>query len=153
AADVVLFHVLAHVDLDQRILVAEHELGQSLRRQSFSDAGRTGKQKHTRRASRIFQPASATSHALGDLLDRFVLTDDSTMQFFFHLQQANSVFAGQPRERNTGHLGDNFRDDFGVDNTFFFLGLFTPVLVDGFLLLFQLIGLIAKRRGLFKVLI
>ena len=30
AADVVLLHVLAHVDLDQRVLVAEHELGQGL---------------------------------------------------------------------------------------------------------------------------
>ena len=35
AADVVLLHVLAHVDLDEGILIAEHELGQRLGEQAF----------------------------------------------------------------------------------------------------------------------
>ena len=36
AADVVLLHVLAHVDLHERVLVAEHELGQRLGEQRFA---------------------------------------------------------------------------------------------------------------------
>ena len=38
--DVVLLHVLRHVDLDQGVGVAEHEFGQRLGQQRLADAGR-----------------------------------------------------------------------------------------------------------------
>ena len=40
--DVVLLHVLGHVDLDQGVGVAEHELGEGLGQHRLSAFGRTG---------------------------------------------------------------------------------------------------------------
>ena len=40
AADVVALHELAHVDLDERVLAAEHELGERLGELGLPDAGR-----------------------------------------------------------------------------------------------------------------
>ena len=45
AADVVLLHVLAHVDLNERVLVTEHEFGQRLGEQRFAHTGRAGEDK------------------------------------------------------------------------------------------------------------
>ena len=39
-ADVVALHELAHVDLDERVLAAEHELGEGLGELRLPDAGR-----------------------------------------------------------------------------------------------------------------
>ena len=139
-----LFHVLAHVDLDQGILVAEHELGQCLGSQRLTNPRRSGEQEYASRSLGIFQAAAAATNSLGDLLDCFGLADDSTMQFFFHSKQTNCVFAGESRQRNPGHLRNNFRDHFGIDNAVGFLGLFAPVLVQVFLLLLQLVSLITQ---------
>ena len=40
ARDVELLHVLAHVELDERLGVAEHLLGEGLGQQGLADAGR-----------------------------------------------------------------------------------------------------------------
>jgi hypothetical protein len=40
SAHVVPLHELAHVDLDERVLAAEHELGEGLRELGLADAGR-----------------------------------------------------------------------------------------------------------------
>ena len=39
------FHVLRHVDLNQRVSVTEHEFSESAREICFADAGRTEKDK------------------------------------------------------------------------------------------------------------
>ena len=65
-ADVVLLHVLAHVDLDQGVLVAEHELGQGLGQQRLADAGRAGEDEAAGRPLRVLQAAAAAADGLGD---------------------------------------------------------------------------------------
>ena len=65
-ADVVLLHVLAHVDLDERVRVAEHVFGQRLGQQRLTDTGRTGEDEAAGRALGILQPAAAAAHRLGD---------------------------------------------------------------------------------------
>ena len=153
SADIVLLHVFAHVDLDQGILITKHEFRQGFRGQCFSDTGWTGKQKHTGRSTWVFQAAAAASDTLGDLLDRFVLAHNTSMQFFFHAQQTNRVFTRKACQWNTSHLRDNFRDDFCVNDPFLLLGLVTPILVNRFLFLLQLVSLITQRCRFLKVLI
>ena len=50
-----LFHVLAHVDADQRIFGIEQVTGKRLRHFGLADAGRTEEDERADRAARIFQ--------------------------------------------------------------------------------------------------
>ena len=152
-ADVVLLHVLGHVDLNQSFFVAEHEFGQRLGQQRLTDSGRASKQEAAGRTLGVLQTTAAATHGFRHLLDRLVLADHAVMHLLFHLQQSDSVLAGQTRQRNSCHLGDDFRDHFGIDDAFVFLTLLTPLLRELFLLLFQLVRLVTQCGGLFKVLI
>ena len=85
-----LLHVLAHVDMDQRIGVAEHEFRQRLGQQRFTDTGGTGEDKAAGGTLRIFQSAAAAANRFGDRRDGRVLADDPLVQFFFHLHQPHA---------------------------------------------------------------
>ena len=51
AADRVLLHVLGHVERDERLLVAEEELGERLGQLGLPDAGRAEEDERARRAA------------------------------------------------------------------------------------------------------
>ena len=53
--DIVLLHVFRHIDLDERILFAEGELGQGLGKEGLSDPGRPQEEKRAHGAEWIFQ--------------------------------------------------------------------------------------------------
>ena len=55
AGDVVLLHVLGHVDVDERFLVAEHEVRERLREQRLADASRAEEDERADRAQRVLQ--------------------------------------------------------------------------------------------------
>jgi hypothetical protein len=38
------------------------------------------------------------------------------VQFLLHLQQSDGIFAGEAGEWYSGHAGDNFSDDFRIDD-------------------------------------
>ena len=153
AADVVAFLVLAHVDLHEGVLVPEHELGQRLRQQRLTHPGWAGEQERRHRTLGVLQTTAATTDSLADELDPFVLGDDPLVQFTFHREQTHRVFTRQASERYAGHLGNDFRDDLRVDDAIGFLGLLTPFAGNRFLLLLELVGLIAERRRFLKVLV
>ena len=152
-ADVVLLHVLAHVDLDQRVLVSEHELGECLGEQRLADTCGSGEQEDPGGPLGILQPAATAADGLRDLLDRLVLADHSSVQFVLHLQQPHGVLAREPRQRNPGHLGDDLSDHFRIDHPVGLLALLTPFLSQLFPLLLQLVGLVAEVGGLLEVLV
>ncbi len=60
----VLLHVFGHIDTDQRVLVAEHRLGQCLAQLGLADAGRTEEQERTDRALRVAQADTAAADGL-----------------------------------------------------------------------------------------
>ena len=91
-AHVVLLHVLAHVDLHERLGIAEHELGQRLGEQRLADARRPGEHERAGRTLRILQTAAAAAHGPGDGLDGLVLADHALVQLVFHLHQTQAVF-------------------------------------------------------------
>jgi len=59
SADVVALHELAHVDLDERVLAAEHELGQRLGQFGLADAGGAEEDERADRPLGILRPARA----------------------------------------------------------------------------------------------
>ena len=66
----VAFHEFGHVDLDQVIFRAEHELGERLGEQSLTNTGRSEEDEGTDRSLRILEPSAGSSDGLGD---RFVI--------------------------------------------------------------------------------
>ncbi len=152
-ADVVLLHVLAHVDVNECFGVTEHVFSQCLGKQRLTDTGRSGEDKATGRTLGIFQTATTAANGFGDRGHGGVLADDSFVQFFFHLHQPQTVFGRQPREWNAGHLADDFGDDFFIDDAIGLLTLVTPFLRDLVLLLAKLLGLITQVRRFLEVLI
>jgi hypothetical protein len=91
----VLFHVLAHVDLDQRIVVAEHEFGQGFGEQGFADTRGPGENKAAGRTLGILQTAATPSDGLRDRFDRLFLTDHTVVQILLHFHQSQAVFGRQ----------------------------------------------------------
>ena len=55
AADRVLLHVLGHVERDQRVLVAEQELGERLGQLGLADAGGPEEDERAARALRVLE--------------------------------------------------------------------------------------------------
>src|SRR5690625_3248877 len=149
----VLLTELGHVELDERFLVPEQELGQGLRQLGLTNTGRAGEDERTAGALRVLQAGTGAANSLRNGLDRFGLTDDALVQFFFHAQQAGGLFLGELEYRDTGghcqdlgnnvliHLGD--RIEVTLTPGLFLIGAL------GDELLFE----VALGRGLFKVLI
>ena len=73
----VLLRELGHIELDQRILITEEELGQSLRKLRLTNTGRAGEDEGATGTLRVLQAASSTTDRLSQSLDRGILTDDA----------------------------------------------------------------------------
>src|SRR5437763_795658 len=69
------FHVLRHVDLNQRVAIAKHEFGELLGEKCFADTGWSEKNKRTNWAPRIFQIGPAAAQRFRDRDDGFILAD------------------------------------------------------------------------------
>ena len=63
------------------------------------------------------------------------------------------LFGLEPGEGDSSHLADDLGYDFLVDRAVYFLGSLAPFAGDRFLLLLELVGLVAKRSGALEVLI
>ncbi len=101
---------LAHVDLDERVVVAEQEVGQRLGQLGLADTGRAGEDERAGRALGVLQAGAGTPDGLADGLDGVLLADDPLVQLIFHAQQARGLGLGQLVHRDAGpvaqHLGD-----------------------------------------------
>ena len=114
-ADVVALHELAHVDLDERVLAAEHELGERLGELRLADAGRAQEDERADRALRILEPGAGAADGLGDDLDRLLLADDAAVEGLLHLEQALGFLGGDPGDRDAGPHRDDLGDLLLVD--------------------------------------
>lgn len=78
---------LGHIQLDQGVLVAEQEFGQSLCQLGLADAGRASKDERAARTLRILQASPGTADRLGQSLHGLVLANDALVQRVLHVQQ------------------------------------------------------------------
>ncbi len=116
AAGGVAFHELGHVELDQGVLAAEHELGQGLGQLGLADAGRAEEDEGTDRAARVLQAGARPPDGLGDGLDGLVLADDGLLELLFHFEQALGFLLGDLHDRHAGPHGDHLGDVVGGDH-------------------------------------
>src|SRR3954453_22989023 len=93
--DRVLLAVLAHVELDQRILVAEQELGQRLGKPGLTDTGGAGEDERAAGALGVLESGPGTPDRPGESLDGLLLADDPLVQLVLHLEQPGRLLLGQ----------------------------------------------------------
>jgi hypothetical protein len=149
----VLLHVLAHVERDEALLVAEQVLGERLGQLGLAHAGGAEEDERAAGALRVLQAGAGAAHALADGLDRVLLADDALVQLAFHVEQLGGLFFGELEHRDAGpdaeHLGDGFLVDLveQVDAAGLDFGLL------GRLLLEQVLLLVAQATGFFEALL
>ena len=77
--DRVLFHVLGHVDADDRLLGVEHELSERFRELGLADAGGAEEEERADGAVRVGEAGARSAKRVRDRLDRFVLADHAVV--------------------------------------------------------------------------
>ena len=88
SAHIVLLHVLAHVDLNERILVAKHEFGQRFGQQRLADASGPTKMNDPRGRFGSFSPARDRADRAAHDLYRGLLADHHLVNDLLHLGEA-----------------------------------------------------------------
>lgn len=96
-----LLHILAHIQLDDGVLVAKHRLGQSLTKLRLTHAGGAKEDKGAHRALGVFQPRTTTTNGARHRRYGLILTHDPLVQDLFQLQQPLGLLLGDLLYRNT----------------------------------------------------
>ena len=84
---VVALHELAHVDLDERVLAAEHELGERPRQLGLADPGGPHEDERADRPLRVLEPGPRAPDGAADRVDRLLLADDAAVEGVLHVEQ------------------------------------------------------------------
>ncbi len=148
----VLLHVLGHVELDERVLVAEEELGEGLGRLGLTDPGWSEEDERAGGTLGVLQPGARPADRARHRGDRVVLADDAFVELVFHAKQLGRLFFGKRSHRDARpgrqDLGDLLLIDLGERLTFFGapFGLFARALLHQGLLF------VAEARSLLEVL-
>ena len=145
-------HVLGHVDLDERLLVAEHELGEVAGEVGLADSGGAEENERTDGTTRILEVGATAAQGAGDRDHGLVLTDDAALEFVFHLQELVRLLLLHPLEGNTGPLCDDSHDVVFLDGDDLLLVRGTPLTEDVFDFLALVFFLIAQGGSVFEIL-
>src|SRR6266496_3798645 len=146
------FHVLRHVDLNQRVGVTEHEFGESAREIRFADSSGTEKDERTDRAPWILQVGARATQSFADGGDRFLLTNDALLHFGFHHEELLCFLLLHPLQRNAGDLRDDVHHVVRGYHDLFFFPLLTPFVENGIEFFLCLLLFVAQRGSFLKIL-
>ena len=113
--DRVLLGELAHVELDQRVLVAEQELRERLGELGLTDARGAGEDERATGTLRVLEAGPGAPDRLRQGLDRVVLADDPLVELVLHAQQAGRLLLGQLEDRDARRRGEDLGDELLVD--------------------------------------
>src|SRR5581483_760345 len=114
--DRVLLHELRHIEADQRLFGAEHELRQGARDFGFADAGGAEEQERSDGTVRALQAGAAAADGASQGGDCLVLRDDALVQFLFDAQQLLRLFFFNRSDGNAGPAGYHVLDVLPTDN-------------------------------------
>ncbi len=146
-----LLHVLAHVELDERVLVVEEELRQSLGQLGLPHAG--GAQEDERAAGPlgVLEPGPGAADGPRQGLDGLFLAHDTLVELVLHAQELGGLLLGEAVDGDPGPVGEDLGDDLLVDDVEELetlgppFGLHGRLAVEALLLLLgQLLGLVER---------
>ena len=109
----VLFHILAHVDADHRVLAAKHRLGERFTELRLAHARGTEEEERPDRPFRILDADAPAADGARHGAHRVLLPDDARVQRFFKRQKPRAFALVEPCHRNARpvrhHGGDVLR--------------------------------------------
>ena len=149
--DVVLLHVLRHVQHVKRLGFAEHELGQALGQIRLAHAGRTDENERPHRSIGILEPAATSADSPGDGADGFVLADHLLVQFVFEGEESIGLVPPHAAKRDARHRADDLGNHFLVHDSVDFLVAVPPLLLQDAFLVLDRVDLVANLGGPFVV--
>src|SRR5579884_1886423 len=94
-------HEFRHVDLDERLLAAEHELGERLGQLCLAHACGTKEDEATNGPTRVFESSAGAAHRARNGGDRLILPDDALMERALHFQEPSRLLLLDAHDRNT----------------------------------------------------
>ncbi len=94
----IFFHKFRHIETDHKLFVAEQALGKCLSEIGFTDARRSYEDKRSYGTVDRFKSHAGTPYRFGYSGHRFVLSHDTSVQFFLQTKQAVAL-----RFRETGN--------------------------------------------------
>ena len=148
----VLLHVLRHVDLEHRVLVAEQELGERPRQLGLPDARGAEEDERAGRPLGILDPGAGAADGLRDRLDGDVLADHALVQLLLHADEPLRLGLGQLEDRDARPHRDDVRDLLLADLGLLGLAGRLPVVLHLALLQRELALGVAQVRGLLELL-
>src|ERR1035441_2668274 len=150
--DGVLLHVLGHVDPDQRLVVAEEELGERARELGLAHARGAQEDERAGRTLGVLEAGAGAPDRLGDDLDGGVLADHALVQFVLHAHQLLGLGLGQLEDGDAGPHRDDVGDLLLADRgTLAGLARF-PCLLELAFLIRELALLVAQGSRLLELL-
>ena len=149
----VLFHVFAHVHAYQRLLVAEHGLGQRLAQLGLAHARGAHEYERAHRALGVLQARARAAHRPRRGRYGLVLPYHALVQHLLQAQQARALALGEARDRYARPGGHYLGHLLGVHYLLMILLVLLPLLAQHIHLRLQALFLVAHGGGLFKVLI
>ena len=153
AGDSKLLHILAHIDLDERLLVAEHLGRELLREHRLANARGADEEERADRAARILQVGAGAAQGAGDRDGGNILADDGLLQLGLHLEQLLVVLLLHSGQRDAGPVGDHLHHQVLVDGDALFVSALLPIGGDLLFAGAELFLLIAELGGLLEVLV
>src|SRR5437899_2698194 len=114
--DRVFFHELGHIEADQRLLAAEHELRQGTGNFGFANARWTEEQERADGSVRALQAGTRAADGASQGSEGLVLRDDALVQFFLDAQELLRLFFFDGGNRYAGPARDHILDVLAADN-------------------------------------
>ena len=102
--------VLAHVYLDQGILVLKQELGHGLGELGFANATRAEEDEATDGTPRVLQPRARPANRVRDGSDCLILANNPLAQMLLHVQQARRLGLLQATDGDASPHSDDLGD-------------------------------------------
>src|SRR5579885_3040422 len=153
ARDVEFFHVFAHVQVNERLGVAEHLFSQGFGQQRFADAGGAQQQEGADGPARVFQIGPRTAQGLANRRHRFALADDDFLHLVFDGEQSRHFVLSHALQRHARPFGNHVQDVFFIHQHTFLLAMGAPLFQKIFQAILGLFFLVAQGGGTFKILV
>ena len=110
ARDLVALGVFGHVDLDERLLVAEDLRGERAREERLADAGRTEEEERADGAARIAEARARAAEGAGEGRNGLVLADDGGGELLLEVEEACGLVLAHPADGDAGRARERFGD-------------------------------------------
>ena len=127
AGDRELLHVLGHIDLNDRLLFAEHTFGQRAGEERLADAGGAEEEEGADRATGVLEVGTRPTEGTSDDFAGALLADDGRLQVLLELEELLGLLLLEPVKGHAGPIGDDVEHLIFTDDDALLVALLAPL--------------------------